>query len=556
MGSKIARCVLGIVECVALVIGVAGSSLAGALDQATSRAHHTKHLTAPQSLAEEPTIERLIVTPSVTRGTQLEAQLSRHDATQLHAGIGQRLYVERKLGSRSHLLRLERKLTASQARSLADRLQQSGELQTVDVDVLIRAQANAPNDPGYLGPPGQWNYFTPTAAYPAGLNLPGAWDITLGSASVDVAVIDSGIRPHIDLQPSLPGYDFISSATKANDGDGRDTDATDPGDYAAAGDCGNGSPATASTWHGTHVSGTIAALMNNQRFGTGIAPGVRILPVRVLGRCGGYLSDLIDALHWAVGMDVTGAPHNANPARVINLSLGAAGNCAASLQNAIDEVNARGAIVVAATGNDGDVNVQQPANCNGVIAVTAHTIEGDVGDYANIGSQTTISAPGGGCGAASVACVVGQSGNGAAVYSLGNAGTTLPAEDSAALKYGTSMAVSHVVGSIALMLSLSPALTRDQVLVFLRQTARPFPVSGVCTLSENQGLCGAGLLDTREALLAVASTPSVSQPAQVPQQQTSIGTSTVSPLGGGGSVDNDTLLILCALLLFARHQRR
>ena len=553
MGSKIARCFFSVVVCVALAMSVASSPQAGPLDQTTPNAHLRRHIRQPQAVMEEPMVERLIVTPYAIRGAKLHAQLSRDDTTYLSAAGSQHLAVERKLGSRSHLLRLARKLTLTQARALANRLQQSGELQMVEFDLLMHAQANTPDDPGYAGPPGQWNYFVPSVAHPAGLNLPGAWDITLGSASVDVAVIDSGSRPHIDLQPSLPGYDFISSTAMANDGDGRDSDAADPGDYAAAGDCGSGSPATASSWHGTHVTGTIAALMNNQRYGTGIAPGVRILPIRVLGRCGGYLSDLIDALRWAVGIDVAGVPHNANPARVINLSLGAVGVCSVSLQNAIDEVNARGAIVVAATGNDSDVNLQQPANCNGVIAVTAHTIDGDVGDYANIGSQTTISAPGGGCGAASGACVEGQSDNGAAVYSLGNAGTTLPAEDSASLKYGTSMAVSHVVGSVALMLSLAPALTRDQIVTLLRQTARPFPAGSACALINNAGLCGAGLLDTREALVA-ASAASLPQPA--PAQQASVSVSTVSPMGGGGSMDNDTLLILCALLLFARHQRR
>lgn len=554
MGSKIARCLFSVVACLALAMSAESSLQAGPLDQTISKAHLKRHVTPPRAVLEEPTVERLIVTPHAIRGEILGEQLSRNDTSHLSAVGSQHLAVERKLGTRSHLLRLERKLTLTQARALANRLQQSGELQMVEFDLLMHAQANTPDDPGYLGPPGQWNYFVPSVAHPAGLNLPGAWDITLGSASVDVAVIDSGSRPHIDLQPSLPGYDFISSVPMSNDGDGRDSDATDPGDYAAVGDCGNGSPATASSWHGTHVSGTIAALMNNQRYGTGIAPGVRILPVRVLGRCGGYLSDLIDALHWAVGIDVAGVPHNAHPARVINLSLGAVGVCSVSLQNAIDEVNARGAIVIAATGNDSDVNLQQPANCNGVIAVTAHTIDGDVGDYANIGSQTTISAPGGGCGAASVACVEGQTDNGAAVYSLGNAGATLPAEDSAALKYGTSMAVSHVVGSVALMLSLAPALTRDQIVTLLRQTARPFPAGSACALIKNAGLCGAGLLDTREALAAVATAASLPQPA--PAQQASVSVSTVSPMGGGGSIDTDTLLILCALLLFARHHRR
>lgn len=558
MGSKIARRFFSVVVSVVLAMTVASVPQAGQLDQTTSNAHLRRHIRPPQLVTEEPTIERLIVTPHAILGARLHTQLSGDDATYLSAAGSQHLAVERKLGSRSHLLKLPRKLTLTQARALANRLQQTGELQMVEFDLLMHAQASAPDDPAFAGSPGQWSYFIPTMAQPGGLNLPGAWDLTFGSASVNVAVIDSGSRPHIDLQLSLPGYDFISSVPMANDSDGRDGDATDPGDYAAAGDCGVGSPATSSSWHGTHVNGTIAALMNNQRFGTGIAPGVRILPVRVLGRCGGYLSDLIDALRWAVGIDIAGVPHNANPARIINLSLGAVGTCSVALQNAIDEVNARGAIVVAATGNDSAAQLQQPANCNGVIAVTAHTIDGDVGDYANMGSQTTISAPGGGCGAASVNCVVGQSANGVAIYSLGNTGGTVPAEDGAALKYGTSMAVSHVVGSVALMLSLSPALTRGQVVTLLRQTARPFPAGTACTLSENQGLCGAGMLDTRAAVLALADAPSPPPPApsQAVPQQTSVGVSTASPMGGGGSMDNDTLLILCALLIFARHQRR
>lgn len=492
--------------------------------------------------SDQALVEHLIVTPHPTQGGKLNAQLEKKNPERVNAISSVTLTVERKLSDGSHLLKLEHPMTVDEAKALATQLQQSGEIRAAEPDLLMQVQGITPNDPGFANGFGQWNYFAPSGSNFGGADITAAWDLTLGSSNIDIAVIDTGYRPHVDLQPMLSGYDFISSATVANDGDGRDADASDPGDAVAAGDCGSGSAAKNSSWHGTHIIGTIAALMNNHLFGTGIAPNARILPLRALGRCGGYTSDIVDAMRWAVGIDIAGAPHNPTPVRVINLSLGSSGVCSFAFQRAINDVNSRGAMVVVATGNGGSNAVNQPANCSGVIAVTAHSIDGDSADYANIGTQTTISAPGGGCGTQSLNCVPGYTTDGPAIYSLGNSGTTVPVADSAALKYGTSMAVPHVVGTIALMLSLTPELTASEITSRLRSSARPFPTHSVCLLATSNGLCGAGLLDTRAALASVGGA----------------GSSTAVPpvSGGGGSMDGDLMLILGGIAAVLRRRGR
>ncbi len=514
VASRINRA-LGIV--IMLSIAAALTSSPASFAQTRRLKAGSRALNAQAAAAAAPVqqqVERLIITAHPVRGGKLNAQLERNRSDRLSQLATSVLTVERRLSERTHLLKLEQPLSVADARALAARLRASGEVEAAEPDLLMQAQAIAPNDPAYATSPGQWNYFAPSGLNLGGADLPGAWDMTLGSGNVNVAVIDTGYRPHPDLQAMLPGHDFISSATVALDGDGRDADASDVGDHAPAGACGSGSAASNSSWHGTHVMGTVAALMNNGLYGTGIAPGVRILPVRVLGRCGGYTSDIVDAMRWAAGIDIAGVPRNANPARVINLSLGSSGNCSAAFQSAVNDVNARGSIVVVATGNGGYDAVNQPANCSGVLAVTAHAIDGDSADYANIGPEVTISAPGGGCGTLADTCYPGLTADGPPVYSLGNSGLTTPQTDTYAYKRGTSMAAPHVAGTIALMLSLNPSLTRTDIIALLRNSARSWPAGSACTLPANSGLCGAGLLDARLALSSVSPLVTLNQASQ------------------------------------------
>jgi serine protease len=279
----------------------------------------------------------------------------------------------------------------------------------------------------------------------------------------------------------------------AADGTGRDSDASDNGDSTIAGQCGGGMPAQdqASSWHGTHVAGTIAARTNNGVGVAGVAYGAKVVPVRVLGKCGGYTSDIADAMIWASGGAVTGAPVNANKARVLNLSLGGSGACDTTTQNAINSARSRGAVVVVAAGNS-NVNAANanPANCAGVIAVAAVGRTGGKASYSNYGTVVDVAAPGGD--------------SGAGILSTMNAGTTTPAGDNYAYYMGTSMATPHVAGVAALMLAKNPNLTPDEVEAKLKATARAFPAA--CSG------CGAGIVDAAAAVNAVTVTTTTVQP--------------------------------------------
>lgn len=498
-----------------LVVTVALSGLSSPAYSQTSSPRRKAGSRLPAVVApQEEQVQSLIITPHRWRGGKLSAQLFAGDTTAL-AGMAVPMTVERSMSGRAHLLKLQQSVSLTEARSIAQRLLATGAIEAAEPDRIMRAESITPSDPGYASSPTQWHYMAPNGANLGGINLPDAWEMTLGTGNVNVAVLDTGYRPHIDLGLVLAGYDFITNAGVANDGGGRDSDASDPGDWAAANECGAATAASGSTWHGTHVIGTIAAQMNNGLGGTGIAPNVRILPVRVLGKCGGYTSDIVDAMRWAVGLDVPGVPRNMNPARIINMSLGSAGSCSSAFQSAINDVNAAGAIVVVASGNGGIDAVNQPANCTGAIAITAHVIDGDNANYANIGPEVAISAPGGGCGTQVSGCVPGATQNGLSVYSLDNSGSSAPLSDSYGVKRGTSMAAPHVVGTIALMLSLDPALTRAQVISILRASARPHSGTSICTLTANSDLCGAGLLDAKAALAAIVPTLQITPASQV-----------------------------------------
>ncbi|MBT8131631.1 MAG: S8 family peptidase, partial [Gammaproteobacteria bacterium] len=353
-------------------------------------------------------------------------------------------------------------------------LNASGGVHYAELDAIMKPMAT-PNDTRYNE---QWHYFESTA----GLNLPAAWDTHTGAGTV-VAVIDTGYRPHADLDSKIVGgYDFIGDTFVANDGNGRDSDASDPGDAVAYNECGGGNPASDSSWHGTHVAGTIGAESNNGQGVAGVAWDTLILPIRVLGKCGGYTSDIADGIIWASGGSVSGVPANSNPAQVLNLSLGGGGSCASTTQSAINTARANGATVVVAAGNSSaNASNYTPASCNGVISVAAVDRGGDRAYYSNYGSVVDLAAPGG---------ETASQANG--VLSTLNTGTSTPGADNYAFYQGTSMATPHVAGAAALLYEADPSATPDDIEAALVDSARAFP--GSCSQ------CGSGIVDADAAI--------------------------------------------------------
>ena len=464
-------------------------------------------------------------------------------AQALSMRLGVALRDGRSLGARSQLVLAKGVSSAD----LAARLAAQGDVEYAVVDGRMRRLA-VPNDPFY-GPGqaitptvGQWYLRAPdsaTIASPssvvASINAAAAWDITSGKPSVVVAVIDTGVRPeHPDLVGKLlPGYDFISNSGTANDGDGRDADPTDPGDGVTAADlgvvsgCVTSDDISNSSWHGTQTAGLIGAATNNGVGMASVGHDVKVLPLRVLGKCGGFDSDIQDALRWAAGITVSGVPANPNPARVINLSLGSAATCSQAYTDVFQQIAAQGVVVIASAGNDG-LAVGSPANCANVIAVGGVRHAGTKVGYSDLGTQIDISAPAGNCVNDTGTCLyplLTTSNSGTL-----NAGTSIYTDSDTHLTVGTSFSAPLVAGTVALMLSVNSTLTPAQTLAALQSTARAFPSSGAapvqlvtggplvpvaaCTAPTGtaQGAecycttstCGAGLLDAGAAVALVA----------------------------------------------------
>ncbi len=417
----------------------------------------------------------------------------------------------------------------------------------------------APNDPLYAatatgarpnGPDsGQWYLRAPDDTIKSAIHIEAAWTRTTGSASVVVAVLDTGVRfEHPDLGrvanggQLLSGYDMVSDVEVANDGSGRDADPSDPGDWTTAAEnndvtgkfykCGPFNPNTrlyersASSWHGTSTSALVAAATNTSPATgmAGAAPGVRVLPVRVLGKCFGNDSDILAGMRWAAGISVAGIPDNPNPAKVINMSLGGGGSCNAAYQAAVDEITARGVTIVAAAGNSAGGPVSSPASCRGVVAVLALRHAGSKVGFSDLGPEITIAAPGGNCvNTDGSACLY-------PILSATNTGSQGPVSSSWTNSFditvGTSFSSPLVAGVVALMVSQQPALSVAQVRSALQSSARPFPTSGAdngpsdptpvaqCRAPAtgvdqlqcycNTSFCGAGMLDAGQAVAAVS----------------------------------------------------
>ena len=465
---------------------------------------------AGQAPADGSLTDRVIVT-FTSSGQSLDAATILTDA-----GSGARSV--RRFGTRSEIIQLASPMGGADLEATMQKLAKRAGVARVEADQIMQALV----DDQLYG--SQWDLTDPASSNVYGINLEAAWAVTTGSNSVRVAVIDTGYLDHQDLQGRfVGGYDFISDYRIGNDGNGRDPDAHDPGDWITSTESRSGifrgCRASNSSWHGTHVSGTIGAATNNGNGIAGINQVSKIVPVRVLGKCGGYTSDIVDGMRWAAGLSVSGVPVNQYPARVLSLSLGGGGACSSTYQNAINDITAAGAVVVVAAGNsNADAGSYSPASCNGVVTVAATGKSGNRSYYSNYGDTVEIAAPGGDS----------RADNGYTILSTLNTGTSSPGSDTYAYYQGTSMATPHVSGVVSLMLSANSSLTSAQVTQILQQSARAFPTNSSCS-----SICGAGLLDAGAAVSAAfAGTTTTVSPTTTTTtvvSPTTTTTTTVSP---------------------------
>ncbi|QDE38083.1 protease [Luteibacter pinisoli] len=501
------------------------------------------HATYNVSTVRAPTsVDRFIVTyrDGTTQRTDhaaatqtVSAALSRAAAltSSLRAGktaAPTAAYV-RKLGIGADLVRTSRKLTPSEADALVRQIASDPAVAHVQVDTMkqkvrdIPAAAVSPivpNDQYYARY--QWHFRAPDGtaekigsdassyANKGGSNVANAWNLSDGTG-ITVAVLDTGITNHPDIDLSLAdaGYDFISDAfVSGRATDGRVSGGWDLGDWTTGDDkylATNGgcvdadNPAEDSSWHGTHVSGNVAELTNNTTGMAGIAYKAKVLPVRVLGHCGGYSSDIADAIVWASGGHVDGVPDNTHVAQVINMSLGGSGKCSDDqvTADAITSAISRGTTVVVAAGNsDDDAANYSPSSCPGAIAVASNGITGKRAFYSNYGSVVALSAPGGGVYAndASSGTIVSAGFSWSAI----NDGLHEPTTADYGGMAGTSQATPHVTGTVALMLAATkganlPTPTPAQIRTLLTSTAHAFP-------STPDKVIGAGIVDAYAAV--------------------------------------------------------
>jgi serine protease len=474
--------------------------------------------------------------PAATQAVSAALASASATTASLRAGkaAAPRAVYGRKLGTGADLVRTTRKLTRTEADALIRQIGANPAVVHVEADVMMQkvrdisagtaaAAAASPvvvDDQYYAY---QW-HLRPGAgqaekiggdassyANKGGSNAATAWNLSDGTG-ITVAVLDTGMTHHPDIDLSLAdaGYDFISDKfVSGRDTDDRVAGGWDLGDWTtedkylvANGGCidpSKGDEQEDSSWHGTHVSGNIAELSNNATGMAGVAYKAKVLPVRVLGHCGGYSSDIADGIVWASGGHVDGIPDNTHPAQVINMSLGGPGSCAddTTTADAITAAIGRGTTVVVAAGNEGDDTANySPSSCPGVVAVASNGITGKRAYYSNYGSKVALSAPGGGVYAndASTGTVV-QAGFS---WSAINAGVHEPTTSSYGGMAGTSQATPHVAGTVALMLAATraaslPTPTPAQVRSMLLATARPFP-------STPDHPIGAGIVDAYAAV--------------------------------------------------------
>jgi len=444
---------------------------------------------------------------------------SRTDALAKRTGLA--MHFRREISDR--LLAGNVEIGDASASRVLDQLRADAAVEYVSIDHRRFPHATTPSDTLFAN---QW-YLKNTEI--SAVNAIGAWDVERGASGVVIAVLDTGVLyDHPDLGRAdrggklLPGFDFVGPDHMSNDGNTRDSDPSDPGDWIDSSDKNNpvytDCSISSSSWHGTRVAGMVGAMTNNTTGVAGLDWNSFILPVRVLGKCGGTDSDILAGMRWAAGLHVAGATDNPTPARILNASFGSSGVCEPAYRDVIDELTARKVLLVISAGNEGTV-VSSPGNCPGVAAIAAIRHAGSKVGFSSLGPEVALAAPGGNC--------VNITG-GPCLFSLdttSNNGTTVPAAhvytDQTNSNLGTSFSAPIVSGIAGLMLSRNANLSTAQLLARLQEGARPFPTSvaddptvPVCHVPASgqdfqlaqclctTGTCGAGMANAANSVAA------------------------------------------------------
>jgi serine protease len=508
---------------IAVALGVAGTSTE--FNPVRTRPHATADAAVERLIIKlRETASAGAVTAAAVASEEAQIEAGRQRVAVLAGRHGLMLKMTRAITARMHVMHLDSALAAESLAATLETLRADPEVEYAEADQRSYAHAT-PNDTLFLAQ--QW-YLQNSSTTPSAIDAMTAWDTTTGSAALVIADLDTGVRyDHPDLLATsaggrlLPGYCFISDAFTANGGTCPGADASDPGDWVTQSDLSHpecsGGTAQNSSWHGTRTAGILGAITNNMTGIAGVTWQTQILPVRVLGKCGGFESDIATAMLWAAGITVAGAPANSHPANVMNMSFGATGSCTQTYIDAINQVTAKGVLIVVSAGNEGGP-VDSPANCPGVAAVAGIRHVGTKVGYSSLGPEVALSAPAGNCPTGSPCTYP--------ITTTFNTGTTTPMSNSYTDQVnnpnlGTSFSAPLVSGIGALMAAMNSTLNSCRLISRLKEGALPFPqtstttttmchvptgandVQGsecICTLDGQT--CGAGMANAPGALKA------------------------------------------------------